>query len=456
MSRIEHATPKQIPKASFGFVLKNIGKLRGDRMGIFLRLVEQYGDATAVQLGPVLLHVFNHPSQAQHILQWNQKNYIKDRLVTAPVEIFSGRTMFTSDGQSWLQKRRLMSPAFHRRRLANFGAISASAAARLLERWRQEGTQPYDMQVEMARVTLEVVGLALFSIDLTDEATELGAAFMEGNDYIIYRIDVPFAPPIWAPTKRNKRFVAAKTAVDDFLYDLIEARSKPGANDDKNDLLAMILDARDEETGEGMPQAQVRNELVSLFSAGHDTTASTLMWTLYLLSQHPDVEAKLQAEVDAVLGDRLVTFDDLPQLIYTRQVIDESLRLYPPAWALTRTAVSDDNVAGWHVPAGKQVTLSVAAMHRHPDFWEDPDRFIPERFEPEQAKKRHKFAYIPFGGGPRMCIGFNFALTEATLILATLIRQAKFRLVPGHPVETKTVVGLHARHGMPMTVKWRQ
>lgn len=450
------ALSKQIPKADFGFVLKNLGKVRDDRMGVFERLVESYGDATAVQLGPVLLHVFNHPDQAQHILQSNQKNYIKDRLVTAPVEIFSGRTMFTSDGDSWLQKRRLMSPAFHRRRLANFGAISSSAADRILKRWQNEKETTYDIQIEMGRLTLEVVGLALFSVDLADEASELGEAFKEGNDYIIYRIDVPFAPPIWFPTRRNKRFVTAKTKIDDFLYDLIESRSVEGANEGKDDLLAMIMEARDEETGEGMPKSQIRNELVSLFSAGHDTTASTLMWTLYLLSQHPEVEAKLQEEVDHVLGDRLPTFDDLQALTYTRQVIDESLRLYPAAWALSRTAVSDDNVGGWHVAAGKQVTISVAAMHRHPDFWEDPDQFKPERFEPDQIKNRHKFAYIPFGGGPRMCIGNTFALTEATLILATLIRRVQFRLVPGHPVETKTVVGLHAKYGMPMSLEWRR
>ena len=448
---------KQISKAPLSFVFQNLSKIRGDRMGVFDRLVKTYGDVVSVQLGPVLLNVFNRPECAQHILQSNQKNYVKDPILTGPAEMFTGRTMFTSDGDSWLMKRRLMQPAFHRRRLGRFGKISVEATERMLARWRNAGNEPLDMQVEMANLTLEVVGLALFSVDLTDKTTKLGEAFMIGNNFVIYRIDIPFAPPLWVPIPKNQTFKSAMKIIDEFIYGLIDSRiSDPSNGETKDDLLMMLLEAQDEDTGEKMSKDQIRNELISLFSAGHDTTASTLMWTLYLLSENPDAEAKLLQEIDSVLGDRTPTMDDLPALTYTRQVIDESLRLYPPAWALTRVAVEDDNVGGWSVPAGGQVTIPIASIHRHSQFWEDAHLFRPERFDPNSEISHHKFAYLPFGGGSRQCIGSNFALTEATLTLATLLRQITLKLVPNHPVETKTVVGLHARHGIPMTLHWRK
>ncbi|MCB9758886.1 MAG: cytochrome P450 [Alphaproteobacteria bacterium] len=447
------STPRPIPHAGLAFTLRQLPRVRGDRMGIFADLVREYGDVAAIRLGPVVLHVFNRPEHAQHVLQTAYRNYHKDPHVIGPVEQFTGRTMFTSDGEPWLQQRRLMQPGFHRKRLDEVAHQATLAAEAALDRWRAAGDTPLDMQQELSRMTLEFIGHALFHVDLSGDASALGRAFVTGNEYAIYHIDVPIAPPPAVPTRRNRQFKAAMQTIDGFLLDLIAQRE--AAAEPPDDLLTMLLEARDEETGEGMPRAQVRNECLSLFSAGHDSTASTLMWALVLLSQHPEVEARLLEEVDAVLADRPATLDDLKSLVYTRQVLDETLRLYPPGWALPRMAVEADVIEGWAVPARANVTLSVAAMHRHPALWEAPDAFRPERFAPGADAERHRYQYIPFGGGPRQCIGKRLALTVATLILPTLLRRVQLKLTPGHPIETETVLGLHAKHGAPMTRLWR-
>ncbi|MEM7131992.1 MAG: cytochrome P450 [Chloroflexota bacterium] len=466
MTKANALTADTLPRADWRFVAQNIRRVRGDRMGIFTALLKKYGDAAALRLGPVVLHVFGHPEHAQHILQTNQKNYRRDHHVNEPVKLFTGQTMFTTDGEPWLRQRRLMQPAFHRRQLTRLAEITVAVTDRMLTRWREAQEQPLDMQSEMTRTTLEIIGLALFSAQLTghqttanhtvDHEAALGQALLEGNEFVIYQIDIPITPPLWVPTPRNQRFNAAMREIDSFLYSLIDDRTEnPMSDERQHDLIDMLLNARDEESGEGMSKQQVRNEMVSLFSAGHETTANALTWTLYLLSQHPDEAVKVQTEVDTVLGDRLPTADDLTALLYTRQVIEESLRLYPPAWALVRESIEDDVVGGWTVPAGGQVTIAIAEIHRHPEYWDAPNEFRPERFAPEQETARHRFAYMPFGGGPRQCIGKHFALTEATLILAMLMQRVECQLAPDYVVQTKTIITLHARDGLPMNLVWR-
>jgi cytochrome P450 len=255
----------------------------------------------------------------------------------------------------------------------------------------------------------------------------------------------------WLPsTRRLNRTVAA---LDDVVESIIEQRRRfPG---DSDDLLAMLMEARDEETGSAMDDMQLRDEVMTLMLAGHETTSTALSWTLYLLSQHPDTRERLEAEVDAVLGDRTPSIEDVPRLTYANMVLQESMRLYPPAWGLARWCHEADEVGGYYLPPNSSVTLSPFLTHRHPEFWPDAERFDPERFAPEQEKGRPRFAYIPFGGGPRLCIGNQFAMTEAMLILATIVQRYRLDLVPGHQVGIDAQITLRPKGGLPMLVSAR-
>ncbi|MDP3767798.1 MAG: cytochrome P450, partial [Dehalococcoidia bacterium] len=255
------------------------------------------------------------------------------------------------------------------------------------------------------------------------------------------------------PTPTNLRFRRAMRTLDDIVYGMIEARRNNGA--DKDDLLSMLLEARDEETGEGMSDKQLRDEVFTMFTAGHETTAAALAWTWYLLSQHPEAEGRLHNELGSVLSGRTPGLDDLQRLPYTRMVIEETLRLYPPVWSIGRMALREDTVLGYRIPAKGQVLLSSYVTHRHPEFWDEPERFDPERFAPERAASRPRYAYFPFGGGPRQCIGNEFAMMEAQLALATLAQRYRLRLVPGQVVEPEPAVTLRPRHGVMVTVEAR-
>jgi cytochrome P450 len=309
-----------------------------------------------------------------------------------------------------------------------------------------------DIVEEMHRLTLQIVGQTLFNIDLSDEANIAGRAFTTVFRLITDYVFLPF-PPLSVPTPRNLRLNAALRTLDRVVYGVINERRQQ--NEGPGDLLSMLLEARDEETGEGMNDQQVRDQIMTLLLAGHETTANTLAWTCYLLSLHPEVEQRLFAELESVLGGRHPTVEDLNKLPYTQMLIKESMRLYPASWAIPRHAVDEDKIGGYYIPAHSLIWISPYATQRHPDFWEHPEVFDPERFTSEREASRPRFAYFPFGGGPHICLGSTFSMMEVPLIIATIAQRYRLHLVPGHEVKPKVVLTLQPANGLPMTLQER-
>ena len=440
-------------------------EFRQDRIGLYRRVARDYGDVLRMRFMWVNTYTVSHPDYMRQVLVENNHNYVRNPFVNDVFKLFLGDGLFTMDGESWLSRRRLMQPAFHRQRLAGLGALMTDAAQAMLADWAQRSAgQEIAMDEEMMKVTLRVAGQALFSVDLLGAASALGDAFTNVSEFVNYRMNTPFPPPLWAPTRRNRQFKAALDTLNRTVYDIIEQRKKSSAhlseqarinNEEKGDLLDMLMAARDADTGAGMTDAELRNEVALLIFAGHETTATTLTWVFYLLSQHPEAEAKLHAELATVLGGRTPTLADLPNLPYNRMVIEETMRLYPAAWGVSRKSVAADEIGGYQLPANASLTLPITTLHYDPRWWEEPERFDPERFSPERSANRHKFAYLPFGAGPRQCIGNNFALMEAQLVLATVAQRYQLRLRPGHPVQPDPVFVLRTSHGLPMTVTRR-
>jgi len=320
------------------------------------------------------------------------------------------------------------------------------------EEWR-DGAE-LDIAREMMRLTLAIAGKTLFDADVETEADEIGEALNEAMEQF-NNLTLPFAQLLQKlPLPSVRRFKRARERLDETIYRIIRDRRQSG--EDRGDLLSMLIQARDVEgDGTGMSDEQLRDEAMTIFLAGHETTANALTWTWYLLSQNPEVEAKFLAEVDEVLGARTATPEDYPKLRYTEMVLAESMRIYPPAWIIGRRALTDYQINGYHVPARSIILMSQYVMHHNPKYFPEPDRFDPERWRPEAREARPKFSYFPFGGGTRLCIGENFAWMEGVLVLATLAQHWRMRLVPGHLVELQPIVTLRPRHGMRMTVEQR-
>lgn len=441
------------------WLLGNYPDLEADALGFLTGLRRQYGDVVRTRFLVWNAYFVAHPDGVQHVLQSNHRNYNKEFIEYEKLSWIVGNGLLTSDGDFWLRQRRLAAPAFHRKNIAGYATIMTAAADDMLQGWETAAAQqqPLDISKEMMRATLRIVTQALFSFDSAADAATVDHAFSFANEYIGTDAERPFAQ--WLrhiPTARNRRFKESIDALDAIVYRIINTRRQQPETAADNDLLAMLMNARDEETGAGMTDQQLRDEVMTLLLAGHETTANALTWTFYLLSEHPAVRAELEAEVDAVLNGRLPTVEDLPQLSYTRMVIEESMRLYPPAYSIGRMAIDDDAIGGYHVPAGSPVFMSSYVTHRHPDFWDEPEAFRPRRFEPQRVQERDRFAYFPFGGGPRLCIGNNFAMMEAQLLLATVVQRYRLHLAPGHPVEMEPLITLRPKYGMVMGIEARR
>jgi cytochrome P450 len=348
-------------------------------------------------------------------------------------------------------------PTFHRRRIASFGTTMTDATQAMLERWDFAGRQePFDVAGEFSRLTLEIAGKTLFSTDLTREARTVGESFGQVNEEFTVLNVKPFGTimarlPIFAGSRRLQ---AGIRVLDEVVARIINERRQD--NQQHDDLLAMLMEARDEETGEGMNDKLLRDQVMTLMLAGHETTSVALSWIFHLLSTHEPVLEQLLAEVDEVLGGGVPTMEDVRDLVYTRMVIDEALRLYPPAYAMARWANEADVVGGYDVGPNSAITLVSYLTHRHPDFWPEPEKFDPQRFSAENVAGRPRFAYVPFGGGPRQCIGNSFALTEATLLLATIAQRYRPEPVPGHKPELEPLITLRPKSGMPLYMLPRQ
>src|SRR5260221_4968671 len=418
----------------------------------FLReMRERYGEVVSVPTLVVSFTLIFHPDGVRHVLQENHHNYNKDVPDYHMLSLVLGKGLLTNDGGSWLKQRRLIQPAFHRERVAALGTLMTETTLTWTQRWETSNfvatNKLLDLTQEMSGLTLSIVGKALFGTDLSRETERVGQALTTVNQRLSEAFYLPWILSL--PTPQRHHLYAARSALYTIVEETIRERRRPSAH---GDLLAMLLQARDQETGEGMTDQQLRDEVLTLLLAGHETTANALSWTFFLLAQHPHIAAKLQEEYRRVLNARPPLIEDLPQLPFTRMVVQEVLRLYPPAWGLGRRALFSDQIGGYALPKGAYVLLFPYVTHRHPAFWKQPDEFDPERFSTGREAERPRFAYFPFGGGPRLCIGNQFALYEAQLILATILSRYQLRLLPGRVVVPEPLVTLRPRGGLLMTV----
>jgi cytochrome P450 len=426
--------------------------LRTDPLLALQELTRSYGDVVRVRVLE-LVHLVNHPEHTKHVLQDNHLNYEKGYGYQR-LRPLVGNGLLTSEGDFWKRQRRLAQPGFHKQRIAGFAALMGRHASAQVDRWNQlaPGTV-VDVHEEMMRLTLGVVGDALFSIDLSGAAKATGTALSVATAILQERLHAPFSMPLSIPTPENRRLNRALEELDELVAGIIRERRQ--VKREREDLLSLLMEATDEQGG-GMNDEQLRDEVMTMVLAGHETTANALSWAWFLLSRHPAVERALHHELQQVLAGRAPSVEDLPALPYTRRVCDEVLRLYPPAWSVARRAKHDDEIGGFHIPAGTSVVLSPWISHRDPRFWDNPEGFDPDRFLPEACAGRPPLAYFPFAAGPRMCIGNNFALMELQIVLATLVQAYRLNLDPSQRVETAPRITLRPRDGIRVSLHPRR
>lgn len=434
-----------------GWLLGSLRHFRQDMLGFYKHCVDQYGDVVPYRLGSHRLVLVNHPDAVEQVLVTDARLYAKRTYVLNLLIPTLGNGLLTSEGDFWLRQRRLIQPAFHRQRLAAFAEVMVQYSQRLTAAWK-EGERR-DLHRDMMQLALEIVGKTLFDADVAGDAPEVGHALEVVMDRFLAKWESFLPMPDFIPTPGNLRFKQNLKRMDAIIYRMIDQRRKNGGHG--NDLLSLLLAARDEDDGAGMTDRQLRDEAMTLFLAGHETTANALAWTWYLLATHPNVDRELAEEL-AVLGGAPPTLADLPRLPLTGWIIQESLRLYPPAYGFGRVAREDCLVTGYRVPKGTTVIVCPWTTQRDPRWFDDPLAFRPRRWGDEQAlKKVPRYAYFPFGGGPRICIGNQFALMEATLVLATIAQRFRFELCPEPEVTPKAVVTLRPAHGVPVVVHRR-
>ena len=433
-------------------VIGYLREFRHDPPAFLTKLAREHGDVVHFKLGPQDMYLLNHPDYIRDVLVTNNRNFVKSRGMQMAKK-FLGESLLTSEGEFHRRQRRLAQPAFHRQRINSYADAMIDHAFRTRERWQDEET--LDMWQEMMRLTLSIVGKTLFDADVEAEATEIRKALTDVMQ-LFERITNPFSVLLdKLPLPANLRWVKAKARLDETIYRIINERRASGR--DQGDLLSMLLLAQDEEgDGSSMTNQQLRDEAMTLFVAGHETTANALTWTWYLLSQNPEVESKLHSEIDEVLCGRKPEAHDFMNLRYTEMVFAESMRLYPPAWTMGRRVLSDYRVDKYVIPSGSIILMSPWVMHHDPRFYPDPYKFDPERWRPDARDARPKFSYFPFGGGPRVCIGEQFAWMEGVLLIATIAQKWKMRLAPGHLVEPKAMVTLRPKYGMRMVIEARE
>ena len=423
---------KTAPGPAGAFLLGSLPAARKDPLRMIREAAREYGDVVRLKMGPGFVHLVRHPDQMKQVLHEQVKSFSKNTRAFRNIRLLIPNGLLTSEGAFWLRQRRIAQPAFHKQRIAGFGAQFARAAREWTAGLHDGATVPlFD---ELMRLTLRMVCETLLGFSAEEEAAEVDRALTDLLHFIRDRGFQPFPPPLWMPTPGNLRFQRARATLDRIVYRVIaERRAK-----EQDDLVSMLLTARDEETGEQMSDEQVRDEVLTIFLAGHETTATALTWTLWLLARAPEVAGRLFAEVDALPGPP--SFEDLPRLPYARQVVDESMRLYPPIWMIARRTEEHVQLGGFDVPARTLVLLSTYALHRHPALWDRPDEFDPARF----ATAPPRWNYLPFGGGPRGCIGNGFALVETLLTLSTLAQRFQLEAID-ETVEPEPLITLRPR-----------
>lgn len=429
----------------------NLREFRADPLGFLTDLARRYGDVAAMRLGPANIWMLNHPDLVEDVLVTKNRVFRK-HFALREARPSLGEGLLTSEGDFWRRQRRLAQPAFHRDRIEAYGRVMVEYTERMLTTWADG--QRRDVQADMMRLTLEVVTKTLFDADISGESTDVAHAMETLMEGFTDRVNRLVKLPVWVPVPANLRFRRAMRVVENALNAIITDRRRTG--EDRGDLLSMLLQAQDDEgDGTGMTDRQLRDEAVTLFMAGHETTANTLAWVWYLLSLHPEAEAALHAELDAVLGGRAPGVADLPRLVYTDQVVTEALRVMPTVWLVGREATEPTEVGGYAVPKGTTLWMSQWVIQRDPRWFDDPEAFRPGRWADGLAKRLHRYAYFPFGGGPRVCIGNHFARMEAVLLLATIARRFRPLVPAGTVITPVATMTLRPENGVPVVLKGR-
>jgi cytochrome P450 len=453
---IAAAAPKRAPLFQGDRFLGSAREFQGDPIRTFFKAYEACGDVARIEvpLAPHVVHILNHPDHLRRVLVDNQKAYGKGSRGYLRLRETLGNGLVTSEGDFWKRQRRIANPAFHHDRIAHFSEVMVRCAEEAVDGWAPQiaSGEPFDVAREMMRLTLRIIGLTMLSAEVASSASIVGGALDDILHVTIHRIKDILVAPLVVPTPGNRRFRKALAALDQIMNTLIAERRREGATG-KGDLLEMLMTARDPETGEGMTDVQLRDEAMTIFTAGHETTANALTWTLYLLSLHPAWERRLREEIAQILGDRPPRLEDLPRLVLVERVLKESMRLFPPVWGLERSVLEADVIGGFEIPKGSWIFMSPYRIHRDDRFWDNPEGFDPDRFTPEAEAARHKGAYAPFSLGPRKCIGEGFAMLEARLLLPSLLRRVRFEVVPGQKIVPEPTVTLRPKGGLRMRVK---
>ncbi len=433
----------------------NLKEFRADMLGMLTRVFAEHGDRVRLRFLYENALFIAHPDDLYKVLISDQKNFAKRTRGYKAMHSLLGNGLVTSEGDFWLRQRRIAQPSFHKKRIRGFADTMAAVAAEKATTWAADPGDGghVDIADEMMEVALDIVGLTLLSTRLADHSDEVGPALELVMRDVIRRVQEPLVFPLAVPTPHNRKVRQAIDTLHEVVHDIISERRN--SSDNPPDLLTMLMEATDEDTGEQMSDAQLRDEVMTIFLAGHETTANALTWTFFLLAEHPDVEAQLHEELDRVLPDRRIpTVDDLSDLKYTRMIIDESLRLFPPVAMIARRTNETYRFDDIEVPPDTFILFAPYVTHRHPEFWDDPERFDPERFR-EKDPDRPRFAYYPFLGGPRQCIGNTFALMEAQLVLATLASRFRFHRLTEGPPGLDLTITLRPEGGMPMRLQAR-
>jgi cytochrome P450 len=431
-------------------VFGNLKEFSRDQLGSMTSWARQYGDVVSIRFGPRSIVFVHHPDLVEEVLVTQNRKFIKHYRLRQ-TERTLGQGLLTSEGSFWRGQRKLAQPAFHRERIAAYGRFMVEATERMLHGWTDGETR--DIQEDMMRLTLEIVAKTLFDAEIGGASAEASDAMETLMHAFIARTGKLITPPHWLPTPINRRVEHAIRRLEAILFAVIAERRKSG--EDRGDLLSILLNARDEETGRGMTDQQLRDEVMTLFMAGHETTANTMAWAWFLLATHPEVEERLHSELDFVLAGRVPSVFDLPRLKFAENVITETLRVYPTVWMLGREAIEPVELGGYTIPVGTTVFMPQWVVHRDPRWFDDPEVFRPERWDDGLMQRIPRYAYFPFGGGPRICIGNNFALMESLLLLATIAQRYRLTLAPDAHVKPLPTMTLRPAHGVRMTLARR-
>ncbi|HTW94458.1 MAG TPA: cytochrome P450 [Tepidisphaeraceae bacterium] len=428
-------------------------QMRSDPLGFYTRTRQEFGDYVRVRVVPhYFCYVFTHPDAVEHILHKQHKNYSKPAIFYKNVGLLVGEGLFTSEGETWLRQRRLVQPAFHTQYLALLAPVMIASAEKFVAEYRSLTGRPIDILPAMMQVGLRISSGTLFSADISGEADAVGAALRTAFDHVSNRLNSMQLVPAWFPTAANRRFARQKAFLDRIVANLISQRRKSAEK--PRDLLTMLISARDEETGQAMSDRRIMDEVLTLLIGGHENVGAALAWTWYLLGLHPEIQEQAHDEIHGRLQGRSPTAEDIPHLPLLTAIFQESLRIYPPGWGELRQSIGPDEINGYPIPAKSLIVLCQWVTHRHPDFWDEPEKFDPKRFLAPTLK--HRFAYFPFGGGPRICIGMQFSLLEGPLVLATILQHFRVQLVADQPIVPDPTFTLRPRDGLKVILHARK